>query len=244
MNDDRGVDRTIGGALPPRAQPPSCADHHRRVDARDVPGGSRSDDRLDRSADDRRRPPWRVAPVVDRRRLSARRDRLDAAVGQARRPVRAQVLLPGGDRHLPVRLGALRAQPEPDRADRVPGRSGSRGRWPDGRCPGDRRRHRLSPRTRSLPGPLRGGLRCRECHRAAARRRLRRTALLALDLLHQPADRRRRARSHRDAGSGPPRARPPRHRLSRNRRPDALGDLPRALHEPRRHDAIRGARRR
>ena len=60
-----------------------------------------------------------------------------------------------------------------------------------------------------------------EHHRPAARRRLRRPALLALDLLHQPPDRRRRARGHRDPGSGPPQPHPPCHRLSRHRRAHA-----------------------
>ena len=39
---------------------------------------------------------------------------------------------------------------------------------------------------------------------------------------------------------GNPAARPPRHRLSRSRRADALGELPRALHEPRRHNVCLG----
>ncbi len=217
-------------------QPPPRADHHRRADAGDVPGGARSDDRLDRAAHDRRRPARRLAPGLDRGGLPAGRDRVDAAVGQARRPVRAQVLLPGGDRHLPVRLGAVGAEPLADRADRVPGHAGSRRRRADGRRAGDRRRHRLAARTRSLPGAVRGGVRRGEHHRSAARRRVRRSAVLALDLLHQPADRRGRARGRGDPGARQPPPRAPRHRLSRDRRADGVGRLPGAVHQSRRHD--------
>ncbi len=110
-----------------------------------------------------------------------------------------------------------------DRADRLPGRSGTRRRRSDGRRAGDRRRHRLAARARPLPGAVRRGLRGREHHRPAARRRLRRPALLALDLLHQPADRCRRARRDRDPGAGPPEPHPARHRLPRRRGADAVG---------------------
>ena len=44
------------------------------------------------------------------------------AVGEARRPVRAQVLLSGRHRHLPDRLRSDRSQPLHARADRLPGR--------------------------------------------------------------------------------------------------------------------------
>ena len=81
-----------------------------------------------------------------------------------------------------------------DRADRVPGRPGPRRRRAACRRPGDRRRHRLAPRAWPLPGAFRRRLRRRQHHRPAPRRRLRRTALLALDLLHQHPDRGRRAR--------------------------------------------------
>ena len=55
---------------------------------------------------------------------------------------------------------------------------------------GDRRRHRPAARARPLPGLLRRGVRRLERRRAAARRLLRRQPVVALDLLHQPADRR------------------------------------------------------
>lgn len=52
----------------------------------------------------------RLAPVVGSDRLSAGLDGVDAAVGKARRPVRAQAVLPGRDRDLPGRVGAGRDQ--------------------------------------------------------------------------------------------------------------------------------------
>ncbi len=85
-------------------------------------------------------------------------------VGQARRPVRAQDVLPGRHRDLPGRLGAGGVQPLDDRADRVPGRAGPGRRGADDRGPGHRGRHRLAPRPRSVHGPVRGRVRRR--HRA------------------------------------------------------------------------------
>ena len=60
-----------------------------------------------------------------------------------------------------------------------------------------RRRHRPAARARPLPGALRRRLRRVDGDRAAARRVLRRQPLVALDLLRQPAARRRRARRDR-----------------------------------------------
>ena len=54
-----------------------------------------------------------------------------AAVREARRPLRPQDRAPGGDRHLPRRLGALRPLAEHGRADRVPRAAGPRRRRPD-----------------------------------------------------------------------------------------------------------------
>ena len=56
------------------------------------------------------------------------------------------------------------------------------------------RRHRAAARARQVPGSLRRRLRRLDGDRAAARRLLRRQPLLALDLLHQPAAGRARAR--------------------------------------------------
>ena len=93
---------------------------------------------------------------------------------------------------LPGRLDALRAQPVDGRADRLPRAAGHRRRRPDGRRAGDHRRHRPAARARPLHGPDRLGVRGRVGRRAAARRLPRRGALLALGLLRQHADRRRR----------------------------------------------------
>ena len=80
-------------------------------------------------------------------------------------------------------------------ADRLPRAAGARRRRADGAVDGDRRRHRPAARTRPLPGPVRRGLRRDQRARPAARRPVHRTPQLALGLLHQPAHRRRRARS-------------------------------------------------
>ena len=103
----------------------------------------------------------------------------------------------GRDRDLPRRLGALRDQPEHDRADRLPRAPGARRRRPAGDDAGRRRRHRPAARARQVPGLLRRRVRRLDRDRPAARRLLRRQPLLALDLLRQPADRARRARGDR-----------------------------------------------
>src|SRR5205085_2040574 len=76
--------------------------------------------RLDRAPDDRRRPRRALASLVGGHRVPARRDDHRSALRQARRPLRPQADPPVRDRHLPRRLRALRAQPEHDRADRLP----------------------------------------------------------------------------------------------------------------------------
>ena len=80
--------------------------------------------------------------------------------------------------------------------------------------------------------------------RTAARRRVRRAAVLALDLLHQHPDRGGRPRRRGDPGAGPTASGPPRDRLPRNSGPRARHVLPRAVHESRRDDATDGAPRR
>ncbi len=80
-DDDDGRRRT------PRAR---ARDRVRRAHARHVPGGARPDDRLDRPADDRRRPRRPQPPLVGRHVVPARVDRLDADLRQARRHVRPQ----------------------------------------------------------------------------------------------------------------------------------------------------------
>ena len=71
---------------------------------------------------------------------------------------------------------------------------------------GDRRRHPAA-RARQVPGRARRGLRRDHGARAAARRAAHRPPLVAVDLLHQPADRHRgdRARGLHDARSIKPR---------------------------------------
>ena len=130
------------------------------------------------------------------------------------------------------RLDLLGPQPQHDRAHRFPGGAGS-GRWrADGRHPGDRRGRGLSPRARPLPGPVRCRVRRSEHHRPAAGRRLRGAAVLALDLLHQRADRRRRPRRRGRPGSGSVAPGSSHHRLSRDGSPRPRRDLSRAVHKP------------
>ena len=164
--------------------------HLRRAPARPAARVARPDDRLDRAADDRRRPRRDRAPLVGRDRVPARVDGRRAAVREARRPLRAQARPPDRDRDLPRRLGALRPEPEHGRADRLPRAPGARRRRADRDDDGGRRRPRPAARARPLPGLLRRRLRRLDGDRAAARRLLRRQPLVALDLLRQPADRR------------------------------------------------------
>ena len=204
----------------------------RRADAGHVPGRARPDDRLDRAADDRRRPRRPRPPVVGRHLVPARRHGLDADLRQARRHVRAQARVPGGDPHLPRRLDARRAQPDDGPADRLPRPAGHRRRRPDGRRAGDHRRHRPAARARPVHGPDRRGLRRRLRRRAAARRLPRRHPLVALGLLRQPADRHRsRSRSstlrlHLRVVAEPAPRRLPRRGAACRRR-----QLPRAAHD-------------
>ena len=216
-------------------EPPRGPAHHRRADARHAARGAGPDHRVDRAPDDRRRPEGRLAHRLGHHRLPAGDNGVDSAVGQARRPVRPEDLLPGRDRDLPGRLGPVGAQPLHDRADRVPRDPGPRRRRPHGRRPGHRRRHRLAPRARPLRRPVRRRLRRGQHRRAAARRRLRRRPDLALDLLHQRADRDHRAdrRGQPGAGQAPPGA--PRHRLPRHDRAGPGRDLVHPADQPRRH---------
>ena len=127
------------------------------------------------------------------------------------------------------------AQPEHDRADRLPRAAGARRRRPDGDRDGGGRRHHPAARSRPLPGHFRRRVRRRHGDRAAAWRLLRRSPVMALDLLRQPADRARRPRRDRPRLPYPLRAARAGDRLSRRRpaHPRALGDHP--VHEPRRH---------
>ncbi len=166
----------------------------RGPDAGRAAGIARLDDRGDRAADDRRRPRGNLEALLDRHRLSARLDRDHSDLRQARRHLRPQARASGRARDLPRRLGALRAQPEHDRADRVPRRPGARRRRAPRDDPGGDRRHRLPARTRPVLGFHRRHIRDRNRARAADRRLDRRPRLVALDLLREPADRDRRLR--------------------------------------------------
>ncbi len=168
-------------------------------------------------------------------RLPARDHGLHPALGQARRPVRPEDLLPGLDRHLPGRLGPVRPVQLDDHADRVPRGPGPRLRRPDGRRAGDRRRHRLAPRPRQVLRPLRRRLRRRQRDRPAARRRLRGRAVLALDLLHQHPDRRDRAVRGGQPGARQAQPDPPPDRLPRHDRALARRDRADPADQPRRH---------
>ena len=140
---------------------------------------------------------------LGRDRLPAGSDDRDAAVREARRPVRAQDRAAGRSRGVPDRLGALRARAEHAGADRVPRHPGTRRRRADGLGAGGDRGRRAATRPRPLPGHLRRGVRPLERGRAADRWLLHHAPVLAVDLLHQhPArDRRiRRARIHPAVG--------------------------------------------
>ena len=81
-----GAIRRCAAGAPGRA----CARHLRGADARAAAGGARPDDRLDRAADDRRRPRRRLAPVLGRHRATCSPRPSHAALRQARRHVRPQ----------------------------------------------------------------------------------------------------------------------------------------------------------
>ena len=103
----------------------------------------------------------------------------------------------------------------------------------------------VSPRERGRYQGLFGArLRRREHRRAAARRRVRRQPVVALDLLHQRPDRGHRARRRRQPGAGQAQARSPRHRLPRHRRAGAGGDLVSSCSPASAAPPTRGARRR
>ena len=216
----------------------------RRPRAGDAARRARQHDRLDGAPDDRRRARRLPAVVLGRDRLPAGADDRDAAVREARRPVRAQDRAAGRSRGVPDRLGPLRARAEHAGADRVSRHPGTRRRRADGLGAGGDRGRRAAARPRPLPGHLRRGVRPLERGRAADRRLLHHAPVLAVDLLHQhPArDRRiRRARIHPAVGdeAGASRDRLPGHRAARR---GAQRD--RAADDARWLGRTRGARRR
>ena len=186
-----------------------------------------------------------VQPRVGRERVSDRVRRPAAARRADRRPDRPAAHLPDRAGDLHRRVAAVRAVAEPGHADRRALRPGRRRRADLGRDPrhdrddvpraaragqGDRRL-RLRRRGRRLDRPARG-------------RRADAGDQLALDLLRQPADRRRdrggRAAAGRRARGD--RARPGR-RHSRRVPPHRRADA-RRVHDPRGRATRVGARRR
>ena len=154
-----------------------------------------------------------------------------AALRQARRHARAQARLPVRGDRVPDRLGAVRAEPVDGRADRLPRDPGPRRRRPDGRRAGDHRRRRPAARPRPLHGPDRLRVRGGEHRRPAARRLLRRDALVALGLLREHPGRHRRRADHRLPAAPARPAHPPRGRLPRRR----AAHRRRLLPDPRHH---------
>ena len=142
--------------------------------------------------------------VLGRHRLPAGRDGLDAAVRQARRPLRPQAPVPGRPSSSSWSAASCRASPRRWASSSPSGRSRASAPAGSSCWPGDHRRRRQPPRARPLPGLLRRGVRRRQRRRPAARRLLHRPPLVALGLLHQ------RARSASSRCSSPAPCCPPR----------------------------------
>ena len=218
MNDLPHHQCRRAGERDDRAQPAPDLPDHRRADARHAAGRARPDHRGHRAADDRRRPrragshiAWVVTAYLLATTVSTP---LWGKLGdQYGRKIFFQAAI------VIFLIGSVAVRPQPlhGRAHRVPRDPGPRRRRADGRRAGHRGRHRLAPRARPYHGPVRRGLRRLQRHRPAARRRLRGQPDLALDLLHQPADRHHRARRGGQPGAGRAEPGAPRHRLPRHR---------------------------
>ena len=171
--------------------------------------GARRDDRERRAALDAARSRLLPGqPGLGHRRLHDRVRQLPAAGGPPRRPPRPQtdVLDRAGDLH--GRLGGVRHRRQPGGSDRRPVRSGSRRRGGVGcgaGAAGDRVPEAV--RARDRDERLYVHRLERRLDRAARRRRAHAGRQLALDLLHQRADRDHRVHArtradHRDRASG------------------------------------------
>ena len=222
-------------AAAPRPGAP-CRSRVRGADVGDADGIARLHDRLDGTADDRRKSRRDLAAALGGDGVPARVDDHDPTGRQARGHARAQARAAGGARRLPRRFGAVRTEPEHARADRLSGAPGPGRRRPDGEHAGSDRRRRLASRARPLLRLDGRRLRHLDGGRAAPRRALRRPSLVALDLLRQRPDRHRRVR--RPAGRAPcaRNTRAPGDRLHRHGAARRRAHVDRALHEPgRRH---------
>ena len=196
---------------------------------------ARRDDRERRAALDPGRS-WVLPdqPRLGRQRLPDRVRRPAAARRPDRRPDRPAAHLPDRARRVHRRVAAVRGRAEPGHADRRALRAGRRRRAHLGRDPRDDRD--------DVPRAAGAGQGDRRLHVRRGRRRLDRPAgrrradpgdQLALDLLREPADRRRDRAGRAAPGRGPrgDRARPgrrPSRRRAAHRRPDAG-----RLHDPR-----------
>ena len=189
--------------------------------------GARRDDRERRAALDAARP-WLLAgePGVGDRCLPDRVRQLPAAGGTARRPTRPQADVPHRAGRVHARLGGVRDRRRSGRIDRGPVHPGARWRprIGGGAGPAD---HGVS----EAVGPRDRDERVhvhrleRRIDRPARRRRAHAVAELALDLLHQRADRDRdvRARKGADQRDRAHRRRPGRRRPRRGAR-DRVAD--------------------
>ena len=230
-------------AMAHRRRTPPLGRAGRRM-PRTADGGARRDDRERRAAADAVRAALLPGePHLGDRRLHDRVRLLPAAGGPDRRPRRPQARVPRRARAVRRRLRRLRAGAGPDDADRGALRAGPRRR---GRLRRDPRadRHRV-PRA---PGARDGDERLhlhrlqRRLDRAARRRLADRGARLALDLLHQPADRPRGVPARARADRGVPAHRAaPRRRLAR-RAADDRRDRARGLRDRDRGRARLGLR--
>ena len=153
-------------------------------------------------------------------------------MGEIGRPVRPQILLPGGHCHFRRRLCPLGLQPHHDGADRVPRAAGPR-RWrAHGGGANDHRRRGVTARAGSLLGSVRGDVRRGHRHRSPDRRPLRDLSLMALGLLHQPALRRACPLCHRRSTARVVTPRASRNRLSRNGRALRRGHVVHSFRKP------------
>ena len=153
-------------------------------------------------------------------------DDLHAAVREAVGHLRSQAAVPVRDRHVHPRVRAVRAVDVYVHAGGIPRLPGHRCRWPDLDGAGDHGRHHRAARAGPVSGLLHGRVRHLERPGSGGRRVPRRAGWhlrdhrLAVDLLHQRADRHRRARRrHPGAQARAPSKRSP-HRLGRRDRAD------------------------